>query len=47
MKKKSKKLNNKIILPSQKFLKNKNLSNIIYMLKKKLQKMFLKKKYSI
>ena len=45
--KKSKKINNNKILKSQKFLKNKNLSNIIYAQKKATENVFKKKKYSI
>ena len=41
--KKSKKLNNKIILPSHKFLKNKSISKIIYSQKKASENIFLKK----
>ena len=41
--KKSKNLNNKIILPSHKFLKNKSLSKIIYSQKKASENIFLKK----
>ena len=41
--KKSKKLNNKIILPSHKFLKNKSISKIIYSRKKASENIFLKK----
>jgi glucose-6-phosphate isomerase len=40
---KSKKLNNKIILPSHKFLKNKSISKIIYSQKKASENIFLKK----
>ena len=41
--KKSKKLDNKIILPSHKFLKNKSISKIIYSQKKASENIFLKK----
>ena len=41
--KKSKKINNNKILKSQKFLKNKNLSNIIYAQKKATENVFKKK----
>ena len=41
--KKSRKLNNKIILPSHKFLKNKSISKIIYSQKKASENIFLKK----
>ncbi len=41
--KKSKKINNKIILPSHKFLKNKSISKIIYSQKKASENIFLKK----
>ena len=41
--KKSKKLNNKIILPTHKFLKNKTISQIIYSQKKASENIFLKK----
>ena len=41
--KKSKKLNNKIILPSHKFLKNKSISKIVYSQKKASENIFLKK----
>ena len=41
--KKSEKLNNKIILPSHKFLKNKSISKIIYSQKKASENIFLKK----
>ncbi len=41
--KKSKKLNNKTILPSHNFLKNKTLSRIIYSQKKASENIFLKK----
>ena len=41
--KKSKKLNNKIILPSHKFLKSKSISKIIYSQKKASENIFLKK----
>ena len=40
---KSKKLNNKIILPSHKFLKNKSISKIIYSQKKASENIFSKK----
>ena len=40
--KKSKKLNNKIILPSHKFLKSKSISKIIYSQKKASENIFLK-----
>ena len=42
--KKSKKINNTKLLDSQKFLKNKNLSNILYAQKKATQNVFNKKK---
>jgi len=41
---KSKKINNKLILPSQNFLKNKNLSNILFAQKKATENVFKKKK---
>ncbi len=41
--KKSKRLNNKILLPSHKFLKNKTVSTIIYSQKKASENIFLKK----
>ncbi len=41
---KSDKINNSFILPSHKFLKNKNLSNIIYAQKKATENTFIKKK---
>ncbi|WP_440933664.1 glucose-6-phosphate isomerase [Candidatus Pelagibacter sp.] len=41
--KKSNKINNKIILPSHKFLKNKSISKIIYSQKKASENIFLKK----
>ena len=40
---KSEKINNKMILPSKNFLKNKNLKNIIYSQKKATEKVFIKK----
>ena len=42
--KKSEKINNKMILPSKKFLKNKNLNNIIFAQKKATENVFNKKK---
>ena len=46
--KKSKKLNNKLILKSQKsFLKNKNISKIIYSQKKATENVFKKKKFHL
>ena len=44
---KSKKINNKILLPSQKFLKNKSISKIIYSQKKATENVFKKKKYHL
>ena len=44
---KSYKINNKTILPSKNFLRNKNLSNIIYAQKKATERVFDKKKNSI
>ncbi len=41
---KSYKINNKTILPSKNFLRNKNLSNIIYAQKKATERVFDKKK---
>ena len=41
---KSKKINNKLILPSRNFLKNKNLSNIMFAQKKATENVFKKKK---
>ena len=41
--KKSKKLNNKIILPSHKYLRNKTISKIIYSQKRASENIFLKK----
>ena len=40
---KSEKINNKMILPSKNFLKNKSLKNIIYSQKKATEKVFIKK----
>ena len=40
---KSKKLNNKLLLPTQSFLKNKNISKIIHSQKKATEKVFTKK----
>ena len=40
---KSKKLNNKLLLPTQSFLKNKNISKIIHSQKKATENVFIKK----
>ena len=44
---KSEKINNNLILSSQKYLKNKDLSKIILAQKKATENVFIKKKYSI
>ena len=45
--KNSEKINNKLILPSQNFLKNKNLSKVLFAQKKATENIFDKKKFLI
>ena len=42
--KKTKKINNKLILPSQNFLRNKNISKVLFAQKKATENVFDKKK---